>query len=118
MKFLADENIIQPVVDALREQGYVVGYITELSPGIDDDVILEKAFDKDYVLLTEDKDFGELVYRIKHRFRSVVLIRLHGLSAQSKVRILTTAIKEHGTEFSGNFIVISYNTIRIRRRSS
>ena len=63
MKFLADENIDKPIVERLRGDGHSLFYIVEMQPGISDDEVLRLANQQEAVLLTADKDFGELVFR-------------------------------------------------------
>ena len=73
MRFLVDECTGPRVAQWLREQGHDVYSVFEKSPGIDDDTIIEKAFAEDRVLITNDKDFGEKVYRQGFRHRGIVL---------------------------------------------
>ena len=63
MNLLADESIDLQIVDRLRQDGHLVHYIAEMEPGISDDVVLDLANQDTAVLLTADKDFGELVFR-------------------------------------------------------
>ena len=84
MNFLVDEGVDAPIVYALREEGHDVLYIAELDPGIDDEVILEQARREERILVTLDKDFGELVYRLKKIHAGVILVRLHGLKPTTK----------------------------------
>jgi len=65
LKFLADECCETGLVTFSRNYGHDVSYILEEKPGIEDDKILLYAFTEGRILLTEDKDFGELVYRLK-----------------------------------------------------
>lgn len=65
MKFLADECCDAKLVKKLRDAGHNVLYVMENAPGSTDTEVLEKAFIEERVLITEDKDFGELVYRLK-----------------------------------------------------
>ena len=67
------------------------------------------------VLITEDKDFGELVYRQRLVHLGVVLVRLHGLPSTSKARIVSQAVLQHGSELPNAFTVISPGMVRIRR---
>ena len=60
MNLVADENIDRSIVERLRSDGHTVTWITELSPGISDEVVLREAVTRSAVLVTEDKDFGEL----------------------------------------------------------
>ena len=64
MNLLADENVDAPIVAALRAAGHRVRYVLELDPGIDDPRVLALANADQTLLLTSDKDFGELVLMI------------------------------------------------------
>ncbi|MCZ7357829.1 MAG: DUF5615 family PIN-like protein [Candidatus Methanoperedens sp.] len=82
--------------------------------GISDDEVLEMANEKTVLLLTADKDFGELVFRQRRITSGVVLIRLAGLSPTRKAEIVVSAIKKHGTELKQSFSVITPGAVRIR----
>lgn len=116
MNFLADESIDGSIVAALREEGHDVEYVAEMSPGITDDEVLGTANSSGSLLLTGDKDFGELVYRLNRVNRGVVLVRLSGLSALLKARVVSQAIRAHGREMVGAFAVISSGMVRIRHQ--
>ncbi|MDI6791317.1 MAG: DUF5615 family PIN-like protein [bacterium] len=76
------------MVERLRQDGHCVLYVTEMDPGISDDVVLDLANRETALLLTADKDFGELVFYRQRRFRvGIVLIRLAGLSPMTKADI-------------------------------
>lgn len=62
MKFLADEGIEGMIVTAFREQACDVKYILEMEGGITDEEVLSISRDEDRILITRDKDFGELVF--------------------------------------------------------
>src|SRR5438105_2813097 len=100
MNLLADEGVDQQIVLQLRADGHTVLYVAEMSPGISDDAVLLEANTTLAVLITEDKDFGELVYRQGLIHLGVVLVRLHGLPSITKARIVSEAITHHGGEMS------------------
>ncbi len=114
MKFLADENLDSQIVERLRQDGHLVWYVAEMEPGISDDVVLDLANQEEAILLTSDKDFGELVFRLRRIASGVVLIRLAGLSIISKAEIIANTINEHSSELLGAFTVITPTAIRIR----
>jgi predicted nuclease of predicted toxin-antitoxin system len=116
MRLLADESVDRPIVERLRRAGREVDYVAELDPGIIDDVVIERARAQASLLVTADKDFGELVFRLQRVSSGVVLIRLAGLSPDLKADIVSTAIREHGDEMVGAFSVVSPGLVRIRRR--
>lgn len=115
MKFLADEGVDKPIVDALRNQGFDVVYILEINRGADDDVILAMANTDKRLLLTQDKDFGELVFRLKNVHHGVILIRLDGLRTALKAEIVLNMLVKHADEVISSFTVIQPNAIRIRK---
>jgi predicted nuclease of predicted toxin-antitoxin system len=118
MILLADENVDAPVVAALRAAGHRVDYVRELDPGIDDRAVLDLANATNALLLTSDKDFGELVFRRRMVNAGVVLFRLAGLSMRHKSRIVADALAVHGDEMPGSFSLITAGHIRIRRALS
>ena len=79
MNLVVDESIDRPIVDLLRQDGHTVLYVAELSPSIDDDAFLRRANERGALLITSDKDFGELVFRLRRIHTGVVLLRLAGL---------------------------------------
>ena len=76
MNFLVDENVDRQIADCLRSMGHHVEYVAENDAGISDDEVLEMANEKTALLLTADKDFGELVFRQRRVTSGVILIRL------------------------------------------
>jgi predicted nuclease of predicted toxin-antitoxin system len=114
MKIVADEGIDRQVVERLRHESHEVIYVAELAPGINDDGVLQLANERDALLLTADKDFGELVFRLNRAAGGIVLMRLEGLSANAKSSIVANAIREYGVQLYGCFTVITSGAIRIR----
>ena len=115
MNFVADESVDAAIVYRLRQDGHTLYYIAEMERGIDDDQVLELTNQQNTILLTADKDFGELVFRLRRVSSGIILFRLSGLSANQKAIITSIAIQGHLDELMGAFIVISPNAIRIRQ---
>ena len=61
MNFLADENVDKPIVERLRKDGHIVLYVIEMEPSISDDEVIQRANQESALLLTADKDFGQLI---------------------------------------------------------
>lgn len=61
MNILADEGIDGPIVTHLRQVGHFVHYVAEMAPGISDEAVLDLANQAAVLLITADKDFGELL---------------------------------------------------------
>ena len=114
MKFVADEGVEARIVERLRFEGHDVDYIAEFAPGITDDEVLELSNTGRRVLVTVDKDFGELVFRLRRAASGVLLVRLTGLSSDDKAELVAGAVRDHGSQMSGAFTVISPGVIRIR----
>jgi predicted nuclease of predicted toxin-antitoxin system len=115
VNFVADESVDAPIVAGLRADGHDVLFVAEMKPGIKDDEVLATANSQKRTLVTSDKDFGELVFRLQRVHHGVILLRLSGLSMQSKVDTVRTAIKDHSSELINTFSVISPGALRIRR---
>ena len=116
MNLVADEGVDKAIVDALRAAGFSVKYFAEVGAGAADKDVLAAASDAQSLLLTSDKDFGELVFRQRQVNAGVVLIRLTGMSATSKASLVLEAIKQHGSDMGGAFTVISPGLLRVRHR--
>ena len=117
MNLLVDEGVDAPIVARLRQDGHEVLYIAELEPGISDDIVLSRANANNALLLTADKDFGELVFRLCRVHAGVILLRLAGLSLEAKADLVAAAIQERGSQFRDAFTVISPGVIRLRPRA-
>ena len=115
MNIVADENVEQEVVDRLRADGHTVVYVAELSPSISDDEVLDEANARSALLLTGDKDFGELVYRMGRVHAGVVLTRLAGVSSDGKAEIVSSLFRDSAHDLTGAFSVISPGSVRIRK---
>jgi predicted nuclease of predicted toxin-antitoxin system len=115
MKLVADESIDQPIVERLRADGHEVVAILEAGPGLPDDEVLAVAESEDALLLTADKDFGDLVYRQRRINSGVLLIRLAGLTAARKSELASALLESHGVELQGAFTVLSPGSVRIRK---
>ena len=114
MNFVADESIDREIVERLRENAHTVIYVAEMDPGISDDDVLRLANQQSAILITADKDFGELVFRQVLATYGVLLIRMAGLSQSLKAEMVSSAIKEHAPEIPNAFSVVTPGTIRIR----
>ena len=115
MKFLADENLDAPIVKELRANGFDVLFILESHSGIDDEDVLSIAKSQDRLLITQDKDFGELVFRLNQIHAGVILVRLGGISPSQKASIVTYTVLTHLNELANAFTVIQEKSIRIRK---
>jgi predicted nuclease of predicted toxin-antitoxin system len=89
-----------------------------MRPGITDEVVLDLANQAGALLLTADKDFGELIFRQRHVSSGVMLIRLAGLTPQQKAEVVVTAVNRYAEELLNGFSVVTSKAVRIRRREN
>lgn len=111
---LADECCDDGMVKYLREKGYDVLYIQESKSGITDSQVLSEAYQEKRILITEDKDFGELVYRLKKPVYGVILLRFNPLEKEKKIERIIDLITNHSSRLKGNFLVLDSEKTRIR----
>jgi len=114
MKLLADENIERPLILYLRQEGHDVLSVAESVPTIRDDDVLALAVSDQRVLLSNDLDFGELVYHRKLNAPGIVLLRLRAKSLAEKVKLFAENWRLAEGKVTGNFVVISNRRIRVR----
>jgi len=113
LKFLADESLEYSIVLSLRKSGYGVASIAEDYPAIKDKEILKIAIEEDRVLITNDKDFGDLVFFNKLSHKGVILLRHRSENTKTKGKSLESFLKNYSRKISNKFIVIDESKIRI-----
>jgi predicted nuclease of predicted toxin-antitoxin system len=114
VKFLADENIHADIVAWLRSEGHDVAYAAETLTQRADDELLAIARDDARVLITDDKDFGELVFHRKLVSRGVVLIRLENARVADRLQRLAQVWPDIEAQAEDKFIVVSEHKVRVR----
>lgn len=115
MKFLVDECVDASVIAWLRNQRYDVVAIIETSLSISDMQVLQKALVENRILVTMDKDFGDLVFRGAQAHCGVILLRTSSWKPEDIVALLSNVITQHNHELDNNFIVATSQAIRIIR---
>ena len=115
MRLLVDECTGPAVARWLREQQHEVFSVYEQARGMDDDGIIQKAFEENWILITNDKDFGEKVYRDKRPHRGVILLRLNDERAASKIDTLRRLLRDYADQLADQFVVVTETTVRFAR---
>ena len=85
MRFLVDECTGPAVAEWLRKQNHEVFSVYDEARGLDDETILKKTFEENWILITNDKDFGEKIYREGYPHRGVILLRHDNERAAVKI---------------------------------
>ena len=118
MRFLVDECTGPAVVRWLREQEHDVFSVYEQARGVDDDEVLKKAVEENRILITNDKDSGEKVYRERKLHRGVILLRLEDERTTSKIDVLQRLLRDYTGRLADHFVVVTETTVRFARMSS
>lgn len=112
MRLLADENVPRNAVEALRDLGHDVSWIATDSPGTSDVDVLARASTEGRVLLTADKDFGELAFRWGLPAASgIILLRARGTAAL-RTASLVAAVQSR-EDWAGQFAVVENDRVRV-----
>jgi predicted nuclease of predicted toxin-antitoxin system len=115
MRFLADESCDVAVVRAIREAGHDVTSVRDTMRGAPDRAVLDQALRERRLLLTEDKDFGELVFANGAPALGVLLLRYPTAARSRIVRRVIDFVTVRAAELDGAFVVIEPSRSRIRR---
>ena len=115
MRVLANENIPGESIEALRAVGLDIAWIRTDAPGASDAEVLRRASQEGRILLTLDKDFGELAFRSGLPATSgIVLLRVHP-PLPARVTDLALRVFDGGREFHGLLVVAEPGRLREQR---
>lgn len=115
MRFLADESCDFAVVSALRAAGHDVIAVSDFARGAEDAAVVDAARSQRRILLTEDKDFGQLVFAAARASTGVILIRWP-VSARSVLgAAVVQLVASHGDSLTESFVVVEPGRVRISR---
>ena len=117
MRWLADECISARLVKLLRDAGHDVAYAAEMAAGATDSDLIAMARRDNRLLLTDDKDFGELVVRRRWAVPGLVLMRVASEQPQLRWQRLQAALARFGDGFNGRYVVIEDARFRVRALS-
>ena len=114
MHLLANENVTRTVIEELRQRGHDVLSVKESMRSAKDDVILAHAQAQQRIVVTHDKDFGELAFRSRLPSTcGIVLFRLSGSDRDTDNKRVLEAL-ESRTDWVGHFSVVTDDRIRMR----
>ena len=116
LRFLADESCDFAVVRALRAEGYEVYAVSEVMQRSDDRQLIEQASQEQRILLTEDKDFGWLVFVSQANSAGVILIRFPATARATLAAAICRLVRDHSDSLPGAFVVAQPGHIRLIRK--
>jgi predicted nuclease of predicted toxin-antitoxin system len=117
MRFLVDESTGNAVTTFLRGLGHDVVDVSETMPQTDDEDILTTAVSESRVVVTNDKDFGELVFRSGQKHAGIILLRLRDESRANRVAVVRSVLEQCAGQILDHFIVATETHIRVRPTS-
>lgn len=113
MRFLADECCDVAIVMALRKAGHDVKAVSEISPSAEDLDVIRLATREKRILITEDKDFGQLVYAYGQTSGGVIFLR-YPVSARQRIsEDIVRLVKQSGKKLVRRFVVVQPGRIRV-----
>lgn len=113
MKFIVDENIGFRIVEFLRAEKHDILYVAEKIKSFDDISILKIAFKEKRILITKDKDFGDLVFRKNFPHSGVIFLRLSNNNGVNTIKFLTFLLKMENINFNKSFITVRDHNVRV-----
>ena len=114
IKFIADVNVERQLVDFLKEKKYDVLWIPDYDCTLSDEKLLQLANTEKRILITNDTDFGELVFNQNRIFTGIILLRIKNQDVKKKLNSLKKILSLYEEKLKNNFIVVTANRIRIK----
>ena len=115
MRFLVDECTGPNVAAWLRDKGFEVYSVYEQSRGMPDNDIIQKAYTENWILITNDKDFGDKVFRNGRLHRGVILLRLEDERSSAKIEVLSPLLERFTDRLPDAFVVVTEKQVRFAR---
>ncbi len=116
MRFLVDECTGPSVAEWLKNHNHEVFSIFDEARGSDDESIILKALQEEWILITNDKDFGTKVFRDGRLHNGVILLRLEDNRYQNKIKVLANLIKMYEKRLPGSFVVATEKRVRFAKK--
>jgi predicted nuclease of predicted toxin-antitoxin system len=113
MRFLVDESTGRKTYELLVEAGHDAVFVGDAIPSSPDEVVLARAESEKRILITDDKDFGELIFRLDRPSTGVILLRMSKANFRRRNRILLDVIEE--MQLEGYFTTVGEDTIKTRK---
>jgi predicted nuclease of predicted toxin-antitoxin system len=114
MRFIVDESTGSGVVNYLQEQGYDAVSVVNIMPQAGDIEILRWAYAENRLVITNDKDFGDLIFRSQEPHHGVILLRLQDESGTNRINVMATVITQYAEHLPERFTVATERSIRFR----
>lgn len=117
LKFIVDECLGTLISNWLKQNNFDVISVIETMPGKKDTDILNIAFAQNRILITNDKDFGDIVFQKNYQHCGIILLRLKNYSAENKIKVIKDLFDSNLNNLFGNFIVVTDINIKIVKQN-
>lgn len=115
-RFLVDVGVGKKVEEYLCQQCYNVKAVRDIDATMDDDKIIKLAQNENRIIITMDKDFGELVYNQGLSHCGILLLRIKDADSKQKVKVITIIMENHQDKLKNNFCVYQGNKFRVKQK--
>ena len=115
LRFLVDVGVGMGIEKYLRKEGYDTKAVREIDSRMEDEEIIRTAVRENRMVVTMDKDFGELVYHASMRHCGVLLLRLENATGPEKLQVVKHIMKNYGSQIKDCFCVFQNDKLRIRK---
>ena len=115
MRFLVDECTGSKVAEWLHSEKHEVFSVFDEARGMTDDEVLTKALTENWILITNDKDFGEMVFRERRNHHGVIFMRLDDERSTNKIEVLQRLLEGYAEKLPEEFVVVTETKVRFAR---
>jgi len=112
IKFLANVNVEKPLIDFLNEKGFDIKWVTNIDKRMPDDRVCEIANSEQRIIITNDKDFGEIVFYQKKIVHGIILLRVNGQNSSEKIILLEKLLENYSDKIANHFVVLTKTKFR------
>jgi len=113
IKFLADVNVEKPLVDYLSKQGYDIKWVPDYNCEMPDEDLLQLANEENRIFITNDKDFGDLIFLQRRLSVGTILFRVKGQKSEEKIKLMRKLLMGYRDKILNHYVVITKLKIRI-----
>lgn len=113
MRFLVDECVGTTVANFLKSENHTVFSVFDEWRGASDEELLKKSYLENYILVTSDKDFGEMIFKNQKPHKGIIFIRCSPNNFKQKIVVLTKLLTNYSDKIENNFVVVSNENVRI-----
>lgn len=115
MRFLVDECTGPGLAQWLAGEGHEVFSVYNQARGAEDDYLIEKACNEEWILITNDKDFGEKVFRERRPHHGVIFMRLRDEAPDNKIAVMKGLLEQYSERLVDQFVVVTESRVRFGR---